>query len=930
MKVNFYFLILWLFSITISAQDSELYYEGYFLNKRDKPQNLLKITNKNNGNYEYTDKRGYAIIQAKPFDTLVWNNGANIIVIPTYNLKELKTILESQISKTTVNNVQSEDYQNLIKAKPNEKADGNYDLSTNEIYIAEKSNVNTYSNQIKLVKSATDSSYFIKKQKKLILAFNGNFTSLVEASFQNGLPKLQNQFVQGFSENGNLVWTSPLQSNYFSYGPEISTLGFDGIANQFDINGNLVPIQNAKNPSRIYDNTIIKPLFKFSNFLNINGAYKEDNEEIFGLKLKFGQAKEPLYFIDQFSRENQFAGTISSEIVNTKIKLQYQYNENKATNTNRIGLFNRIYQNALSTPISFENKQNEFLNNGNQRSFNAAFDNPYFLLETKDKFNFKSFTNRWNLILERELFDDFKLFVSGNTENSDFVHHDFYQPSTAFFLNGIENFRTQKNENKAAEIGVTYSINDSGFRHVFSGKYLMNDVSTFINHTLPQKDDRYQRTSNEYIFNYKPRIDLDGIEINLELSNNFYASNSSTKNRFWLPKVYGSFLINNIFGRYDSSELTFFGGFSKNTEEAGIQKSYSYYELSQMQPENSFSFFPTTEVETYQNLKNIDKTEWRAGFSLKPTYRLFFSAEYFNRRIEHDVFPEFVNGNLMLRNMANHTLEGVEAKLEASRLRISYDFYITNSVNFYAFRDLVNKVESGYNHQPIIGFASVYNGLVEGEALGSIVGTSYLRNSNGEIIIDSDGFPVKDQTLKVIANPTPDFSIKLNNSIEWKNLRLDMDWEWQKGGKIWNGTQAALDYYGRSYNSGLLRNTNNYVFDGVDSSGNPNTIAVDFYNPNYGVTANRWSRYGIAGITEEYIQDADYIKLNTIALTYNIKVHHYRDLKLTASVSNIFIWRKYDGVDAAQNFYNSDGGKGLDFFNLPGFTRYGLGVSFDF
>lgn len=83
------YLLLPVFAVQFAfAQNSQRYYSGTFFNEKKKPQNFLKIFNKNSGVYELTDEKGYAIIAAKEYDTLVWNNGKNIEVVRwVYELK---------------------------------------------------------------------------------------------------------------------------------------------------------------------------------------------------------------------------------------------------------------------------------------------------------------------------------------------------------------------------------------------------------------------------------------------------------------------------------------------------------------------------------------------------------------------------------------------------------------------------------------------------------------------------------------------------------------------------------------------------------------------------------------------------------------------------------------------------------------------------
>lgn len=77
------YLLLLSFTITgLQAQDSKLYYSGTFLGTKNKAQNFLKVYNKNTGIYELTDEKGFAIIAAKPYDTLTWNQGITVKTEP--------------------------------------------------------------------------------------------------------------------------------------------------------------------------------------------------------------------------------------------------------------------------------------------------------------------------------------------------------------------------------------------------------------------------------------------------------------------------------------------------------------------------------------------------------------------------------------------------------------------------------------------------------------------------------------------------------------------------------------------------------------------------------------------------------------------------------------------------------------------------------
>ncbi|MGO4710790.1 hypothetical protein AB4Y90_17130, partial [Chryseobacterium sp. 2TAF14] len=328
------YLILSAFAVQFAfAQNSQRYYSGTFLNEKKKPQNFLKIFNKNSGVYELTDEKGYAIIAAKEYDTLVWNNGKNTEVVG--GVYELKYLLERRISKKNVENIHSKDYESLLEKPENDE------FSIENSYDSLRKNSDRHFSAVRKLKLKSDSLYKIKSQPGKYLVFNGSFSTSLDVKNRNRIPQTQSRYVQGRSENGFPVWKGPDSGEMFSFGPDISTLGFNGQAYDYDVNGQLVGLPDAVSPAKAYNNNLFKTTVGYSNQLNVNaliksGGYNEDAR----LSLSIGQRKDQMYFIDQYDIANSFKAKFSTEILKFKLNAGFNYEENKATNTNRIGLFN--------------------------------------------------------------------------------------------------------------------------------------------------------------------------------------------------------------------------------------------------------------------------------------------------------------------------------------------------------------------------------------------------------------------------------------------------------------------------------------------------------------------------------------------------------------------------------------------------------------
>ncbi|WP_312076398.1 hypothetical protein [Chryseobacterium sp.] len=905
-----------------TAQSSQQYYSGVFLDKNKKPKTSLKILNKNSGVFEFTDEEGFAIIPAQKNDTIVWNNGRNIQVV--YWVDELKNILENKISRKAVDEIKSKDYDSLIVKPKTEE----YSLLQPSHHVSKNSD--HYFSQIRKLKQKDADTLKIKNQQRNFLTINGSFNSSFEVRSRNSIPQTQNRYVQGRSQNGNLIWQGPETGEVFSFGPDISTLGYNFQPYPYDQNGQLISLVSGGNSAKPYDNSLFSTTVGFHNQVQINAFIKSDyNNEKLRLSFDLGQYKNQTYFISQYDINNTFKTKLNAQLLKFKIQALFDIDETKATNTNRIGLFNRAYRESLLTPISFSNSQGSYLSNGQQRSYSAFGDNPDFLFDQNDKYNFFSNQKKYSLNISRN-WNDFKIDINQMYEDGRFRNLDVYKPSTYGFSNGLLNERLQNSSLYNANVSAEYTFGGYPLRNSFNLNFILNDRKNDVTHSSQNSKYLYQRTSQDYIFNYNLNYNEGDLKFGANLGNSFFISNTSVNNRYWLPKASAFITFEDIFN-WNRTSLKLLGAYTEMSSEPDITHSFASYSTTLLSAQNSYQYFPLQEAESFRNLATIDFKEWKAGFNFSPFYRLNFEAEYFNRKIRNDIFPVFENNKLLLKNLANHTYEGIELNASYENVMLGKDFRMTNRASLFKYRDVVNSVLSGYNNLAVSGFQDVYKTLSEGQILGAVVGSYYEMNASGQTIIDASGFPLKSTDKKIIADPTPDFVMKFTHTLNFKMLTLDINWEWKKGGQLWNGTQAALDYYGRSKTSGDDRNIKNYVFSGVQNNGNTNQTAVDFYDPNLSVFENRWTRYGVTGIAENYVQNADYIRINSISLGTKFNVGKLRqNLSLSVFANNILIWQANSGADPNQNFYDLDNGRGLDFFNLPSYRSFGCMVSFQF
>jgi len=92
-------------------------------------------------------------------------------------------------------------------------------------------------------------------------------------------------------------------------------------------------------------------------------------------------------------------------------------------------------------------------------------------------------------------------------------------------------------------------------------------------------------------------------------------------------------------------------------------------------------------------------------------------------------------------------------------------------------------------------------------------------------------------------------------------------------------------------------------------------------------------RYGVGGVAEDAIEDAGYFRMNAITLSYNKNVPYGKDelgLTVSAYLNNVFIISQSDTAFAGNSLFNSSETSGLDYFNSPMLSTYGMSIAVKF
>ena len=240
-----------------------------------------------------------------------------------------------------------------------------------------------------------------------------------------------------------------------------------------------------------------------------------------------------------------------------------------------------------------------------------------------------------------------------------------------------------------------------------------------------------------------------------------------------------------------------------------------------------------------------------------------------------------------------------------------------------------NKVLSLYNGVQRIVVGSFWGVSVtadSGQPYGNLVGTKWMRDNQGHIVVDSaSGLPIRDSRQVVLGNYNPDWVGGITNTLTYKNLSLSFSFDGQLGGKVYSVTkwfgqysgilQATLQGREHEWNDSLV------VPNAVYQDGTPNTKKV--------LAQDYWHNTFYAN--EMGIVDATYLKLRELRLAYDLPPSVARSIGFSQATialvgRNLLLWAKQPTIDP-ETAFDTGNRQGVENGQLPTARSLGLTLS---
>jgi len=347
---------------------------------------------------------------------------------------------------------------------------------------------------------------------------------------------------------------------------------------------------------------------------------------------------------------------------------------------------------------------------------------------------------------------------------------------------------------------------------------------------------------------------------------------------------------------------------------------------------NRVSYYPST---TYPgDLKWETTGQWDLGLDIGLfNQRIRITADYYDK-LTTDLLnmvrlPTSSGYTSTLRNIGSMSNKGVELTIDADIIR-QRDLGWTAQFNISTNKNRIEKLADGAD---IYGtsYANYGSGPVtilrEGQPMGAffLYKDAGLNEEGGLSYVDLNGDGVfTDADDRYIAGSAhPDFTYGLNSTLRYKDWDLTIFLQGMQGNKVYNLSEM------RNYSRYQGMNLESHVYEQSWREGQDNSKAI------YPIISVD-TQYAILRHSDRFVEDASYLRLKNIALSYNIPCRNWgtrnwlQSIRVYVSAQDYLTFTHYRGVDPEVSSKGGDTNSGIDHLTYPPSKRVSFGLRVQF
>ena len=464
--------------------------------------------------------------------------------------------------------------------------------------------------------------------------------------------------------------------------------------------------------------------------------------------------------------------------------------------------------------------------------------------------------------------------------------------------------------------------------------------------------------------------------LNITGRNDWSSTLPVDNNSYFYPSVTASVLLSEAFG-WRSKAVNYLkirGGWSQVGADAN-----PYQLATVFTSETAFNGNPLQSSSTIgmnPNLKPEKTSSIEAGFEAAFwDNRLYLDFTYYKTDSRNQILKLATTAasgyTSQVRNAGHIRNRGYEIQLGAVPIQTSKGFRWNLDLNYGANSSKVVKLDD----EGLITSYQLYSSGIQilasvGEAYGTLFGTSYVRDANGNVVVDANGLPKISTTNKTLGKFTPDWTGGISNTFSYRSLSLSFLIDASVGGSIFSNTNKTGKYTGVLANTLSGRNAEHGgLWYYTDAMGNNVRLSE---SPSYSVSSDglyyaqvngqstRVYQDGIMveGVTESgskneevvsaekyyhriysiaeaNVYDASYVKLREVALSYRLprlwtQKLHLQEASVTLTGRNLWtIYKSVPNIDP-ESALTTGNAQGVEAYSLPTTRSFGVNLSVKF
>jgi TonB-linked SusC/RagA family outer membrane protein len=347
-------------------------------------------------------------------------------------------------------------------------------------------------------------------------------------------------------------------------------------------------------------------------------------------------------------------------------------------------------------------------------------------------------------------------------------------------------------------------------------------------------------------------------------------------------------------------------------------------------------------VQPNANLKPELTKSFEVGFDLRMFQdRLRLNFTWYKTNTYNQLFqtpvPSYSGISSIFQNGADVQNRGVELTLGGAVISTT-DFSWDIDINWSKNNSKILEIAEGFDVLSFgADFMSEYK-LVKGNEFGDQYAKGWLRNDNGDVIIQANGLPAITPGMSVnVANYNPDWLGGISNTFKYKSFYFSSLIDIRHGGTFISFTEAlvagggVLDYTETGRDGSLLFGENIYPDEtGVTEDGAINTAKCTseaFWN-NIGGRNNP--------VGEPFVRSASNIRMREMVLGYEmpkslLSKTFFTSCRISLVGRNLFfIQNKAKYCDPEQVRHTGISAEGQEAFPLPTTRNFGVSINFGF